>query len=135
MATDNRQPATPVMRPTPEPNAPADEPTEIIMVNITDGPGLLPPDIRHNTTTLGSSPMLVRKTVDPTEMLGTDIGYGPRTGMHTASESNGLYTLPTGHFGSGLGSPSYPVQPAIRPTCCNTTAANAHAAHMAGPVG
>jgi hypothetical protein len=124
-----------VTRPTPEPDAPADEPAEIIVVDITDGPGLPPPDIPHNTTALGSSPMPVHKTVDPTGMLGADIGYGPRIGMHTASESDGSYTLPMGHFGSGLGDRSSPVQPTICPTRRDTTAANAHAAHMAGPAG
>jgi hypothetical protein len=53
-----------------------------------------------------------------------------------------VYTLPTGHFGSGLGGPSSTTRLGVlhRDTGTsarqdNTTASNARAAHMAGPAG
>jgi hypothetical protein len=68
-------------------------------------------------------------------VLGKDIGYGPRIGMATTTTFEGPYTLPTGHFGSGLGGPSTPIQSVFRPARRDTTAENAHVAHMTGPAG
>ncbi len=121
-----------VTRATPDPVAPAEGTTPIV-IDVTDGQELT--GRHHNTPAPVPSPLPNRKTVDPTGVLGTDIGYGPRSGPPVHPASDGTYTRPTGHFGSGLGGPTLPITPTVRPTPRDTTAENAHAAHMAGPVG
>jgi hypothetical protein len=121
-----------VTRVTPDPVAPAEGTTPIV-IDVTDGQELT--GRHHNTPAPMPSPLPNRKTVDPTGVLGTDIGYGPQSGPPVNPDSDGTYTCPTGHFGSGLGGPTLPITPTVRPTPRDSTAENAHAAHMAGPAG
>ena len=134
---DSRPSPTPATHPVPEPVNPADEPAKVIVVDTArDTERLPPPPAPHRTVTiLGLSPASLRKTLDPTGVLEKDVGYGPRIGMATTTASEGPYTLPTGHFGSGLGGPSTPIQSVFRPARRDTTAENAHAAHMTGSAG
>jgi hypothetical protein len=51
------------------------------------------------------------------------------------TNSDDTYTLPTGHFGSGLGGPPTPICSEFRPACYDEQGKNAQAAHLAGPAG
>jgi hypothetical protein len=81
-----------------------------------------------------------RQTSDPIGILGLAIGYGPHseslpTTARGPRNSDNTYTLPTGHFGSGLGGPSTPICSEFRPAYYDEQAKNARAAHLAGPAG
>ncbi len=70
-------PPTTVMRPTPDPVDPADVPTTPIVIDVMNGPELPTHGTHNDTTAPVQSTPPVCKTVDPTGVLGADIGYGP----------------------------------------------------------
>ena len=69
----------------------------------------------HRTVFHNATQGIPRKSMDPTGVLPED----------------NTFTLPSGHFGSGLGGPAIPIATPRR----DDQGANAHAAHMAGPAG
>ena len=73
------------------------------------------PRTPHRTVFHNTTQGLPRGRMDPTGVLPED----------------NTFTLPSGHFGSGLGGPALPIATPRR----DEQGANAHAAHMAGPAG
>jgi hypothetical protein len=97
-----------------------------------DGHTNLPPSSSPATPATALTPITLRKAMEPSGVLGANFVYD----MPAApGGSAGTYTLPTGHFGSGLGGPSALSCSKYRHTHSNDlndTAANARAAHAAG---
>jgi hypothetical protein len=78
------------------------------------------------------TPVTLRKAMEPSGVLGASFIYDMPAAR---GGSAGMYTLPTGHFGSSLGGPSAPICSEYRHAHSddlNDTAANAPAAHAAG---
>jgi hypothetical protein len=121
-----------------------DKVADVTVVELTDDKGrtTLPPSSPPPTTTRALAPATLQKTLDPSGLLGSSIDYTSWQGAPSATacghplDSDGMYTLPTGHFGSGLGGPSTPIsnffpgQPKDQDDA--NALHNARAAHEAG---
>ena len=84
--------------------------------DVVDFMGTVPPPRAPPRTVHNNSPQVTaHRSIDPTGVLPDD----------------STFTLPSGHFGSGLGGPTVNIAPPRR----GEQGANAHAAHMAGPAG
>ena len=84
--------------------------------DVVDFMGTVPlPCAPHRTVHNNSPQATSRRSIDPTGVLPDD----------------STFTLPSGHFGSGLGGPTVNIAPPRR----YEQGTNAHAAHMAGPAG
>ena len=140
----------------------SDDNGTVTVIDVDDGTTPSPssgPDCGRGTDEHGQSTF----NGTGTAMDGTTLDHSPAPGASTRrnAEPTGLvlpedvYTLPSGHFGSGLRGPSAATRITARgfnddattsdyhqkpstvcdTTATNTTASNARAAHMAGPAG
>jgi hypothetical protein len=79
-----------------------------------------------------STSITLHEAMEPLDVLGASFVYDTPAAR---GDSAGTYTLPTGHFGSGLGRPSAPICSKYchaHSNDLNNTAANARAAHATG---
>ena len=84
--------------------------------DVVDFVGTIPPPRAPHRPVHNNSPQATsRRSIDPNGVL----------------PDNSTFTLPSGHFGSGLGGPTVNIATTPR----DEQGANVHAAHMAGPAG
>ncbi len=125
--------------------ADVDKVADVTMVELTDNKRhtTLSPSSPPPMTTRALAPATLWKALDPSGLLGSSIEYTLQQGASLATargrplDSDGTYTLPTGHFESGLGGPSTPIHSKFlpgRPKDQDDANAlhNAWAAHEAG---
>ena len=106
LSPPTKTPHTTVVDPGPDSANVADD--------VVDFVGTIPPPHAPHRPVHNNSPQATsRRSIDPTRVL----------------PDNSTFTLPSGHFGSGLGGPTVNIATTPR----DEQGANAHVAHMAGP--
>jgi hypothetical protein len=114
-------------------NAAPDDKVIFIGVAGNDGCNHTSPSSMLTRTMAASPPVPTRNSWDPTGLLGSTLGYSPTAIKRPPLDSDGTYTLPTGHLGSGVGSPTTPIRAEFRPARHNNQATNAQAVSPCWP--